>query len=75
VKEPNVMSARWSWNGNLEKPTFRPSILVKANYTSIDRLDDICHSWVTDGRIEFMNDSTHSLSGRTVDLLDWDEEQ
>lgn len=72
VKEPNEMKARWSWNGCLEKPTFQPSILVKANYTHPDRLDDICHSYVTDGSIRFLSDSTHSLAGQTVELPEWE---
>jgi len=32
-----------------------------------------CHSWVRDGRIEFLADSTHALSGQTVDLPEWTE--
>lgn len=28
----------------------------------------VCHSYVTDGRIQFLGDSTHALSGQTVDL-------
>jgi len=28
----------------------------------------VCHSFVTDGRIEFLNDCTHGLAGQTVDL-------
>jgi hypothetical protein len=27
-----------------------------------------CHSFVTDGKIQFLSDSTHSLAGQTVDL-------
>ena len=27
-----------------------------------------CHIWVTDGRIQFLKDSTHELAGKTVDL-------
>lgn len=27
-----------------------------------------CHSFVTDGRIQFLTDSWHSLKGQTVDL-------
>lgn len=30
----------------------------------------ICHSWVRDGRIQFLSDSTHELAGQTVDLPD-----
>src|SRR5262249_350015 len=29
-----------------------------------------CHSWVTDGKVQFLGDSTHELAGQTVDLLD-----
>jgi len=28
----------------------------------------ICHSFVTDGRIQFLSDCTHALAGQTVDL-------
>lgn len=30
-----------------------------------------CHSFVTDGRIQFLADCTHALAGQTVDLPDW----
>lgn len=73
VKEPNPLGARWTWNGSLDTPTFSPSILVKANYTAIDRLDDICHSFVADGKIQFLSDCTHKLAGQTVEIPDWDE--
>jgi hypothetical protein len=29
---------------------------------------DVCHSFVTDGRIQFLGDCTHALAGQTVDL-------
>lgn len=35
------------------------------------QVDVICHSFVTDGRIQFLGDSTHSLAGHTVDLPNW----
>lgn len=66
------------FNGDKEKPTFRASVLV---YEIIppDQVDGSsykgrprCHSFVTDGRIEYLSDSTHELRGQTVDLPDWD---
>lgn len=72
VKEPNIMNARWTWNDSLERPTFRPSILVKANYTSVHRMDDICHSFVTDGKIQFLGDCTHDMAGQTIELPEWE---
>jgi hypothetical protein len=31
----------------------------------------VCHSYVTNGRIQFLPDCTHALAGQTVDLPDW----
>ena len=71
TKEPNGMGAKWSWNGDTEKPTFKPSVMVRANYTSEKRMDDICHSFVREGKIQFLNDCTHKLKGQTVDLPEY----
>ncbi|VVO24197.1 DUF6527 family protein [Pseudomonas fluorescens] len=67
---------RWGWNGNLEAPTFTPSILVHYNWTvnRVGKRERVCHSFVTDGRIQFLGDCTHALAGQTVDLPDWDDE-
>jgi hypothetical protein len=69
----------WTYNENPERPTFTPSVLVtyRANPDASEefkewRTERICHSFVTDGRIQFMNDCTHELAGQTVDLPDWD---
>jgi len=32
---------------------------------------EICHSWVTNGNIEFLSDCTHHLKGQTVELNDF----
>ena len=63
---------RWGWNGNLDAPTFTPSILVRYTWSGGPR---VCHSFVTGGRIQFLEDCTHHLAGQTVDLLDWEDEQ
>lgn len=34
----------------------------------------VCHSFVANGKIQFLNDSTHALAGQTVELQDMDEE-
>lgn len=33
----------------------------------------ICHSFVTDGKIQFLGDCTHALAGQTVPLPAWPE--
>lgn len=44
-----------------------PSVLTRANYESGDF---VCHSFVRNGRVEFLGDCTHELAGQTVDLPD-----
>jgi Family of unknown function (DUF6527) len=58
----------WTWNGSTESPTLRPSLLTRVTKTIGEEI--VCHSWVTDGRVEFLGDCTHELAGLTVDLLD-----
>lgn len=52
----------WSWNGDLEKPTFEPSLLVKIGD------DRQCHLFVRDGNIEYLVDSHHELRGQIIAL-------
>jgi Family of unknown function (DUF6527) len=61
--------ASWEFNGNSEKPTFSPSILVRIERTDGSKTA-ICHSFVTDGKIKFLNDCTHALAGQTVEIPD-----
>lgn len=55
----------WGWNGSMDKPTFTPSILV--TYDGADK-QTRCHSFVTDGNIQFLSDCSHALAGKTVPL-------
>jgi hypothetical protein len=63
--------AYWGFNGDLERPTFTPSILSRTPRGE-GKPDFVCHSFVRDGRIQFLNDCTHALAGQTVDLPDVD---
>lgn len=54
----------WSWNGDLEKPTLKPSI--KTNIGN----GQICHSFVNDGKVQFLSDCTHEFKNQTIELLD-----
>lgn len=58
----------WTWNGSLDKPTFAPSLLCNP-----DSPPHRCHSFVTNGQIQFLTDCHHKLAGKTVDLPDWEE--
>lgn len=57
---------RHTITGPLSKPTVRASVLSKGD-TRIGKPH--CHSFITRGRIEFLEDCTHNLAGQTVDLL------
>lgn len=61
--------ARWQFNGDFEHPTFTPSYVVRSGNALGDT---VCHSFVTDGKIQFLGDCTHALAGQTVDLPDFD---
>ena len=37
-----------------------------------EKVSSVCHSFVTDGKIQFLNDCTHALAGEVVDLPDFD---
>lgn len=83
----HIFDDRWQFNGDLDKPTFTPSYLSKYRHPkgySNDNpapvgydgeyVDDICHSYVTDGQVKYLDDSYHKLAGKTVplpDVPDW----
>lgn len=60
----HMVNSSWTFNNDLEKPTFIPSLLVTNE-------DIRCHSFVTNGKIEFLNDCKHDLAGQTVELKQW----
>jgi hypothetical protein len=74
----------WEWNSDADAPTFSPSVMVEGvRRTTDDEVRRImsgeeiepiplrCHSFVRDGRIQFLGDCTHALAGQTVDLPDF----
>lgn len=61
----------WSWNGSMDAPTLRPSVLTTSSYAGVPYT---CHSWINDGAAVFLDDCTHELRGQTVPLLPVDEE-
>jgi hypothetical protein len=60
----------WEFNGDIESPTFSPSVLLHSQYS--DKPDYICHSFVRNGQIEFLSDCTHQFSGKTIPLPEID---
>jgi len=64
-KHPRGQS--WKWNGSMDKPTFTPSLLINKSHPQ-----QICHSYVTDGKIQFLGDCFHSLKGQTVEIPEYE---
>lgn len=70
----DVPGQSWSWSGDLERPTFTPSLKTFTpafTYTNPQTGEPVvrperilCHLHVRDGRIEFLDDSMgHKLRG------------
>lgn len=78
IEGKNSSGAAWTWNGNVDKPTFAPSMLIRTGPRPMvpeGRPDagkiDVCHYILTDGVINFCGDCTHSMVGQSVPLPDW----
>lgn len=80
------ISDRWQFNGEMDRPTVSPSILVRGTVPvtdeqhrrimageKIEPVPLVCHSFVRDGRIEYLSDCTHALAGQTVEIPDFEE--
>lgn len=83
-KENHVVGTGWGFNGNHDRPTFTPSInvtgtklavsdeetmsLVRQGVKNLPKAETVCHSFITDGEIQYLNDCTHELAGQTVEL-------
>lgn len=61
----------WGFNGDFERPTFTPSLLH--NVGGRNKTKPICHSFITDGNIQFLGDCTHDMKGKTVPLPDFED--
>jgi hypothetical protein len=61
--------ASWTFDGDLEWPTFNPSVLSRVEPTDGGKAM-ICHLFVRAGVIEFLPDCTHPLAGQKVRMVD-----
>jgi hypothetical protein len=78
----HLLPDSWSFNGNINSPTFTPSFLHKGNLLVYDEngkwngewqrdgsgnlISYICHYILTNGVLNFCGDSTHALRGQSV---------
>lgn len=82
----------WSWNGDTDSPTLKPSVLISSGckVAGFDKANDWCwckynaehpeekphfhcyrcHTWINDGKAQFLGDCTHEHANKTLDLLE-----
>lgn len=71
----NPNHPKWSFDGDMEKPTFSPSLLINKNRADPERDIHQCHSFIRDGQWQFLSDCTHELAGKIVPMIPvWDDE-
>ncbi|MGH7715241.1 MAG: DUF6527 family protein [Vulcanimicrobiaceae bacterium] len=73
----------WSFDGNLVRPTFNPSVKITGKQTvnvagewtgewvrdaQGNPVDDCCHYFLHAGQLRFQGDCKHAFAGRTVPL-------
>lgn len=58
---------QWNFNGDVDKPTFSPSLLVFGGDP-----DRRCHTFIKKGQIQFLDDCFHELKGQTVEIPDYE---
>lgn len=73
--DKNTLGAGWTFTGTLECPTYTPSELTTWSGVNKDGAPEErrCHTFITDGVIDFLSDCTHELRGKVpmVPLPDW----
>lgn len=68
----NCKEGGWTFNGDVNNPTFAPSLLVRFNWGE-NREPKRCHSFIRNGNMEYLTDCTHELAGTTVELPEIEE--
>ena len=95
-EEPHSVTVNpgWGWNGDVDRPTFTPSVHVTSGHFMSNREPgaacwcsynaelvakgeppssytcSCCHTFITDGMVQFLGDCTHPLAGQTLPLPD-----
>ncbi len=74
VGSPNDCGAQWTFDGNVDTPTFSPSVNIRCEWSKLEDeaglKDEACHYFLKAGQLQFLPDSTHELAGQTVPLPD-----
>lgn len=66
---PHTVNYSWGYNHDPDNPTLISSVLSNVGGKNITM--PICHSFVREGRIEYLHDCTHDRGGQTVELAEY----
>lgn len=64
-QEPHVLPSKgWTFDGNVERPTFTPSFKIWWTDHAVQPPQArVCHFTLTNGILNFSDDSTHTMRG------------
>lgn len=62
-KEMHIIPDSWDFDGNLDSPTFAPSVLLRRPPAI-----SCCHYFLRAGQLDFCPDSFHELQAKLVPL-------
>lgn len=60
----------WTFNGDWERPTLAPSLLVNSVGAGPEFKPTVCHLFIREGQIQYLSDCTHAMAGQTVPMED-----
>jgi hypothetical protein len=93
-KEDHYFDSRWTFDGNVDAPTFSPSLKCGPSWRMppgwdwekakaegkaendpatgrlLGAIEWTCHLFLRAGQIQFLDDCTHELRGKTVPMED-----
>lgn len=63
----------WTWNRDYNKPTLWPSYLMYGSRFDKNKnsVPFVCHSYIKEGKIEYLDDCTHHLRNQIIELPDY----
>jgi hypothetical protein len=77
-EETHPLPDGWTFDGNLDAPTFSPSFLHRWNCGPLIEPPkregvNVCHYVVTAGQVAYCGDCTHRLANQTIPMPDLPE--
>ena len=70
TERKNERGAQWRFNGNMDEPTFHPSIHIYTEGFNGEK-QTVCHCIITSGFIQFLNDCAHDHKGKMIPMFEY----